>query len=768
MAIGIRIRGLVQGVGFRPTVWRVAHELNLKGDIRNDGDGVWIRLNTQLASDADTFCELLQKELPSLARIDEIEIDQSINDFAASEFSITHSEATTPLTGIVPDSATCADCLKELKDPKDHRYHYPFINCTNCGPRLSIIKAIPYDRANTSMSVFKLCAACEKEYLDPADRRYHAQPNACADCGPKIWLDDIRDTEQVFRDAQKLLKQGGILAIKGIGGFHLACDAHNAEAVDLLRKRKRRYGKPFALMARDMAVIADYCDISKDEAELLQSPAAPIVLLNKKPDGKALAPSVAADQRDLGFMLPYSPIHHLLLESWDTPLIMTSGNLSDKPQCTDNDDAATRLHDIADKALLHNREIVNRVDDSVVRFMNERPRFYRRARGYAPAPLILDESFTNTSPILALGAELKNTICLLNKTRATISQHLGDLEDARTSDEFIRTVKLYSQVFDFRPTHIAVDKHPNYRSTLYGKELAAEMDLPIEEVQHHHAHIASVMAENGLAIDHKPILGIALDGLGYGDDGTLWGGEFLEVDFKTYKRLGHINSVAMPGATKAILEPWRNLYAQLKHHHSWQMITKEHSQLPIVQYLLSQPVDMLDHMIQAKINSPLSSSAGRLFDALAAALGIHHERVYHEGQAAIALEQLALSTNSEGPDYHFQVENHGSELTLETRSLWSALFKDLQSGVSRSAIARGFHRGFADSISNLAIKLCEQNNLDTVALSGGVFQNKIIFESCINDMTQKGLRVISHEKLPSNDGGISLGQATIAAARHSS
>jgi len=639
MTFELRIRGLVQGVGFRPTVWHVAHTLGLSGDVRNDGEGVLIRLSDVTEEDIDNFIRKLRSDLPPLAEIEEIVVHPA-SEFEARGFSILASAATAPLTGIVPDAATCPDCRAEIHNPKDRRHHYPFTNCTHCGPRLSIIRAIPYDRASTSMSVFPMCEQCAAEYTDPANRRYHAQPNACPECGPHLWIEGAAEGDPLSI-AQACLHEGGILALKGIGGFHLACDATNPQAVQRLRRRKRRYAKPFALMARDLDVIGGYARFDATAEQLLRSPAAPIVLLPAR-EGAGLPSEIAPDSHELGFMLPYSPLHHLLLADWEQPLVMTSGNLSDEPQCVENQDAIERLGPLADCLLLHDRDIVNRVDDSVVRTMAGAPRLIRRARGYAPAPLRVDASFVDTPPILALGGDLKNTFCQLQGRNATLSQHLGDLHEAHTSDEFVHTVALYRELFDFHPCHIAVDCHPGYRSHRMGKELAQALDVPLTEVQHHHAHIASVMAEHGLPIDHPPLIGIALDGLGFGGDGTLWGGEILLANFQDYRRIAHLEAMPLPGGDRAAVEPWRNLYARLAENELLQDLSQKYPDIPAIAFVQEQPLDLLQQMRARGINSPPSSSAGRLFDAVAAALDLHKEKIQQEGQAAMALEQLAL------------------------------------------------------------------------------------------------------------------------------
>ena len=766
MNVGLRIRGLVQGVGFRPTVWHVANQLALRGDVRNDGDGVWVRLLDVTRNEVDSFCRRLRDALPPLARIDELQTVESIEGFDVHDFDIVASDSTTPLTGIVPDAATCPACLADIRDPDNRRYRYPFTNCTHCGPRLSIIRAIPYDRANTSMSVFPMCPACESEYRNPADRRYHAQPNACGDCGPALTITGSEDSKtDAIEVAVAALRSGKIIAIKGIGGFHLACDAHNQSAVDTLRQRKRRYAKPFALMARDLDIVERYCHVDTASRALLTSPAAPILLLRNRDGAPRLPESIAPDQVYLGFMLPYSPIHHLLLETWDAPLVMTSGNLSDEPQCIDNTEAAGKLSAIADITLLHDRDIVNRVDDSVIRVMAGKPRLLRRARGYAPAPLKLHESFRQAPSVLALGGELKNTICLLKDGQATVSQHLGDLENASTSDEFERTTSLYRRLFAFEPELIAIDKHPDYRSSRYGRDLVAREERGLVTVQHHHAHIASLMAEAGYPLDSQAVLGIALDGLGFGEDQTIWGGEFLLANFRKHTRVARLMPAAMPGGTQSIREPWRNLWAQLHANARWESTVGQHADLPIIQYLMAQPLDMLEQMQRRAINTPMTSSAGRLFDAVAAALSLHHERVYQEGQAAIALEQLALQAPLEETAYPIDWEAQENLFQSNHRAFWQALFSDLASGVDREVIAARFHRGLGNALCQLAAELSKTQTLDTIALSGGVWQNQFLLEYCMRQLQQDGLTVLHHEHVPSNDGGLSLGQAAIAAAR---
>ncbi len=765
----IRVRGLVQGVGFRPTVWRIANDLGLHGDVRNDGDGVLIRVSGASAS-LDEFCARLRAEGPPRGRIDVLERSRDAVPAADVGFEIVASDAGEVHTGVVADAATCAACHAEIIDPDDRRYRYPFTNCTHCGPRLSIVRGIPYDRANTSMAVFPMCPACAAEYADPADRRFHAQPNACPVCGPRVWLEDGRGRaidhtgEDAIAAASRLLAEGRILAVKGIGGFHLACDAGDERAVAELRARKRRYRKPFALMARDLDVVRRYCTVDTAGAQLLTGSAAPVVLLPA--DGaEQAAGEVAPGQTTLGFMLPYSPVHQLLLADWERPLVMTSGNLSEEPQCIDNHDAGQRLHDLADAWLLHDREIVNRVDDSVVRIMHARPRLLRRARGYAPAPIPLPTGFADAPPVLALGGELKNTICLLKDGHAILSQHLGDLEDARTADEFERTVGLYLELFQHRPQALAVDLHPDYRSTRYGEALAASDGLPLLGVQHHFAHIASVLADNGRPLDTDPVLGVALDGLGYGTDGTIWGGEFLLADYRGFGRLAHLKPTPLPGGTRAILEPWRNTYAHLVTHVGWQAFVDGHGDLELADWLQQQPLGVLAGMLERGLNAPPSSSCGRLFDAVAAALDVSREVVSYEGQAAIELEALAVGIDTADMAYAFGIDRSGELPQLDPAPMWRALLADLRAATDRRLIAARFHAGLADAVAGLAATLAAEQGVDSVALSGGVMQNKTLFEGLCVRLEGAGLEVLTQQQVPANDGGLSLGQAVVAAAQ---
>jgi hydrogenase maturation protein HypF len=635
------------------------------------------------------------------------------------------------------------------------------------------VQAIPYDRANTSMRVFPMCAACRAEYENPADRRFHAQPNACPVCGPRVWLvdaagDEIKpapgDSLDAIQLASVMLAAGRILAIKGIGGFHLVCDAGRPESVAQLRRRKGRYHKPFALMARDLAVIRRYVRVSETEASWLQSPAAPILLLQRNGEDK-LPTALAPGQRTLGFMLPYSPLHHLLLAGWERPLVMTSGNFSEEPQCTDNQEAASRLQPLADAWLLHDREIVNRVDDSVVRVMDDAPRLLRRARGYAPNPLALPPGFEQAEELLALGGELKNTFCLLKDGQAILSQHLGDLENELAFKDFTHTLELFGRLFEHRPKTLVGDLHPNYRTTRYGRARAREQGLVWRQVQHHHAHITSVLAEHQWPLDAGQVLGIALDGSGYGTDGSIWGGEFLLADYLGCERLGWLRPAPLPGGAQAILQPWRNSFAQLHSLFGWDMVKQRWGGLEAVQWLDRQPLELLAGMIERGLNAPLTSSCGRLFDALAGLLGICREGISYEGQAAIELEALIdPSQFADQPGYPFDPVTSSEGLILDPTPLWEAVLSDLQQTVPATIAAR-FHAGLADALAELAIRLARRHGIETVALSGGVFQNRTLFERVVAKLRIAGLKPLTHRVVPTNDGGISLGQAVIAAAR---
>lgn len=831
----IRVRGTVQGVGFRPAVYRLAKACGLKGEVCNDGEGVLI-LASGRAESLEKFVQQLQKECPPLARIETIIRQPYSGDRNFDDFAIAPSNLGLVRTEIAPDAATCPMCKQETLDPFSRWYRYPFTNCTHCGPRLSIIGAIPYDRQRTSMAAFAMCPDCQSEYQDVDHRRFHAQPVACHICGPQAWLeraDGKPITASMFSmlddvDAVcTLLQKGEIVAIKGLGGIHLACDATNEAVVQKLRHRKQRYHKPFALMARDMTVIEAYCIPNAQEREALASPAAPIVLIQKKGMGHGawghgdteitdsltqnsplIAPSVAPGQNTLGFMLPYTPLHHLILRRMDRPIVLTSGNLADQPQCIDNDEARRKLGGIADYLLLHNRDIVNRVDDSVVRvvgtgdggqgdtsaatrqrgtnidenlslsdqlpitnYQSPRLQILRRARGYAPAPISLPPGFKVVPRILAMGSELKNTFCLLREGQAILSQHLGDLEDAAAFHAYHETLNLYLRLFEHQPVAIAIDCHPEYLSTKLGQELAAANYLRLYRIQHHHAHIAACMAENGVDLDAPPVLGVALDGLGYGQDGTLWGGEFLLADYRGFKRLGTFKPVVMIGGEQAIYQPWRNTYAHLLAAFQWPDIQQKYGDLELFAFLEQQPCHLLNQMVEKGINSPLASSCGRLFDAVAAAIGIYREECSYEGQGAIEME--AIVDIEEQLAYPFTIGNLDQlgqaecKFCIEPQPMWQALLNDLQQHIPKSVIAARFHNGLANVIVTMVNHLCHQQAIHQVVLTGGVFQNRILLEQVSRQLTEMGIIVLTHRLVPPNDGGLSLGQAAIACAQFS-
>ncbi|MEH2037798.1 carbamoyltransferase HypF [Nostoc sp.] len=772
----IRVRGTVQGVGFRPTVYRLAKACGLRGDVCNDGQGVLIRVSGSDEALTD-FVARLQTECPPLARINQLTRTIYEGEFKFDNFVISNSVSNAIKTEITPDAATCPQCQKEIFDPFSRFYRYPFTNCTHCGPRLSIIRAIPYDRCNTSMSAFAVCSECGKEYHDVENRRFHAQPVACHVCGPTAWLeraDGKSVTASMFSmlddvDAVcSLLQKGEIVAIKGLGGIHLACDATQETAVQKLRQRKKRYHKPFALMGRDVEIIEQYCIVNAKEKELLTSSAAPIVLLQAS-DKKQLASSVALGQNTLGFMLPYTPLHHLILRRMNRPIVLTSGNLADEPQCIDNDEAREKLGTIADYFLFHNREIINRVDDSVVRVLGDKVQTIRRARGYAPASISLPLGFHNVPQILAMGSELKNTFCLLREGKAILSQHLGDLENAAAFNTYQDTLNLYLNLFEHQPEIIAIDKHPEYLSSKLGKEFADTNQIKIYPVQHHHAHIAACMAENGIPLDSPPILGIALDGLGYGNDGKLWGGEFLLADYRKFERLATFKPVAMIGGEQAIYQPWRNTYAQLLAANLWDDCEQKYTDLEIFKFLKNKPLKLLNQLIEKGINSPPASSVGRLFDAVAAAIGIYRDECSYEGQAAIAMEAIvnvsSLNNDKETLIYPFNFSFSDSIYCIDPHPMWQALLNDLQQQIPQPVMAAKFHKGLANAIVEMVKHLSQENLINQVALTGGVFQNCILLDQVTKRLETLGIKVLTHSLVAANDGGLSLGQAVIASAQ---
>jgi hydrogenase maturation protein HypF len=775
----VRVRGLVQGVGFRPTVWRLARQFRLRGWVGNDGAGVSALL-CGAPDDIAGLVDALQRAPPPLARIDGIERTPVCAAPDCPDFRIIASRSGEIHTGVVPDAATCPACRDEIFDPEARRYRYPFANCTHCGPRLSIIEAIPYDRATTTMRSVRMCAACAAEYRDPADRRFHAQPIACAACGPRVWLAPEAAGDDAVDVAHALLLAGRIVAVKALGGFHLACDATDAMAVARLRQAKQRDAKPFALMARDVEVIRRYAVVTDADSAALQSPAAPIVVLQAKAstdtpppferggisfDASTL-PGVAPGLASLGFMLPSTPLHQLLLRDIDRPLVMTSGNLADEPQCIGNDEALTRLRGIADNFLLHDRDIARRVDDSVVRVMGGAVRVLRRARGYAPAPLPLPHGFTAAPPVLAMGGELKSTFGLLRDGEVVLSHHMGDLENAPSFTDYRRSIQQYCELFAHAPQAVAVDRHPDYLSTKLGRELAGHDALPVLSVQHHHAHLAACMAENGVPLDAEPVLGVVLDGLGWGDDDTIWGGEFLLGDYRRFHRLASFNPVAMPGGARATREPWRNTYAHIAATLGWSGFVVKYGQTELGFYLAGKPVAVLGGMIARHVNAPLASSCGRLFDAVAAAVGFCRDRALYEGQPAMLLEAVAdnAALADDRAAYPFTIAEAPSAglLHLDPTPMWVALLDDIVADTPVPVIAARFHAGLAIAIARMVAALRVTGR---VALSGGVFQNRLLLEQVMRHLTAQGLEVLTHRSVPANDGGLALGQAAVAAAR---
>ncbi len=765
LAISLIIRGQVQGVGFRPTVWRLARECGLTGDVKNTGEGVEVRLWGEMA---ERFEAILKANLPVLARIDSI-VRYSLSGSAPQSFEIVSSQDGGAMQlAVTPDMATCPDCLDEIRDPSDRRYRYPFNNCTNCGPRFTIVQSGPYDRARTTMAPFVMCEECANEFANPADRRFHAQPVACPRCGPKVWIEGLKSGTRVEADDSPrlladLILAGHIVAIRGLGGVHLACDATNAKAVEALRIRKRRKAKAFAMMARDLEVIGRYVAISAAEKAQLTSPAAPILLLYRA--GEALPEAVAPGLSRLGFMLPYTPLHHLMFEHLDRPLIMTSGNISGHPQCTTNEEIRDKLSDLADFALMHDREIANRIDDSVLTVELGKARILRRARGYAPQAITLPDDFPQESCLLAMGSELKNTFCLTQKGQAILSQHMGDLEDGATNDEQRHNLALFSSLFHHHADQLIVDAHPDYLSTRYGYEIAE--GRPVREVQHHHAHIAACMAENGVRLADGPVLGVALDGTGLGDDGTIWGGELLLADYQGYRRLAHLKPVPLPGGAAAVREPWRNAYAHIVSGMGWPQFADRFACLDLVERFGAQPLATLDAMMRQGMNAPLSSSCGRLFDAAAALCGVAWGRQSFEGEAAMLLEAAIdrqCLKDEEGAAYPFVIRA-GDPLQLDPAPALEAMLADRLSGASTGLQSSRFHLGLAEALARVILMLAHQQRINIVALSGGCFQNATLFALLHDRLASEGLQILSHSKVPCNDGGLSLGQAAIGLAR---
>lgn len=749
-AVHIHITGIVQGVGFRPFVYNLAAQYGVCGWVSNNASGVNIEIEGSQTA-ITGFIAAIKRKAPPLAVIDTITVE-SCEPCGYVGFSIRPSVDGNSKTALVsPDVATCPNCVEELMRPTDRRFRYPFINCTDCGPRFTIIQDIPYDRQATTMCRFTMCPACQAEYDDPVNRRFHAQPNACQVCGPAYRLVDsagrlMADSGDIFVTAAKLVADGFILAIKGIGGYHLAVNAKDKAAVAKLRTRKVREDKPFAVMAGSLAEVKRQCLVSAAAEQLLTSAARPIVLLAKGP-GYSLADGIAVGNPYVGVMLPYAPVHYLLLSS-DDVWVMTSGNTSDEPIAYRDDDALARLSSIADYFLLHDREIYCRADDSVVRVVEDKPYFIRRSRGYVPAPIHLARVLP---PILAVGGELKNTFCLTRGRQAFLSSHIGDLENLPTYQSFIEAIEHFKRLLSVTPQVVACDLHPEYLSTKY----AATLTLPIIAVQHHHAHIAAVMAEHHL---RGPVIGIAFDGTGYGPDGTLWGGEFLVAKLTTYHRAGYLRALPLPGGAKAIREPWRPALWWLKELYGPDFVNRD---LPLTRKLPTG-WELVLSAAEKGINTPLSSGAGRLFDTVAALLGIR-QTINYEGQAAIELELAAQGCVGRVlPCSICEIEG---KWVLDYRPLLAALCQELQAGVAISQLAADFHTTLAAATCEVTAKISQTTGIREIVLSGGVFQNITLLSQIIGMLAQYGLKIYLHRQVPPNDGGLALGQAMIAGER---
>ena len=749
----IIIKGIVQGVGFRPFIHKLVQNYNLSGWVVNSNQGVEIEVEGK-TEEINSFVSDIKNKLPPLARIEKIEVNQ-LPLIGYKEFSIKKSivKEENSFVLVSPDISICEDCLQELFDPHNRRFRYPFINCTNCGPRFTIIKDIPYDREKTTMSIFKMCPQCQSEYENIEDRRYHAQPNACADCGPQVFLYQnkrkIEGIDDPIEEAVKLLKEGKIGAIKGLGGFHLACDATNNKAIARLRRLKNREDKPFAIMSFNLEKIMQYCKIGEKEKEWLVNRARPIVLLKKK-ENNLISPLVAPNNNCLGVMLPYTPLHYLLLKDYFTALIMTSGNITDQPIIGDNLEALEKLDGIVDFFLLYDRDIFNRCDDSVIKIINDDNVFFRRSRGFVPHPIILDFKLKE---VLALGGELKNTISFSKENYIFLSQYLGDLKSVETLEFFKESITSFKKMFRVKPEIIACDLHPDYLSTQYAEEIKVKEGLKLVKVQHHHAHIVSCMAENKVK---EKVIGVAYDGTGYGDDGNIWGGEFLLCDLKKYFRVGHLKYYPLPGGDKAIVEPWRMAYSYL---YSIYGSKAKMLDIDFNRRMDYAKLSIIEKMIDKNINSPLTSSCGRLFDAASSLIGIRDE-ISYEGQAAMELESFCASGIKER--YEFSTYKEEEKFIIDPREIFIDIIADLKKGLAKKVMAAKFHNTVAEFTLNLCGKIRENTGINEIALSGGVFQNKYLTEKVVFLLEDKGFKVYIQRKVPPNDGGISLGQAVVA------
>jgi hydrogenase maturation protein HypF len=747
----ISVGGIVQGVGFRPFIYRLAQRFGITGYVLNNPEGVMIEAEGPLAG-VSGLLSAIGAEAPPQARIDTLSA-HFLNTVGDQAFAIRDSSYSAERTVLIsPDIATCEDCLRELRDNDDRRYRYPFTNCTNCGPRYTIIRDIPYDRANTTMNIFPMCPECGREYEDPLNRRFHAEPNACPVCGPAVVLRDQAGSVVAVDDpvaaARKALRAGKIVAVKGLGGFHLAVDATDDDAVRRLRRRKQREEKPLAVMAMDIGAIRTFAVVGDEEERVLMNPSRPIVLLRKQA-GSALADSVAPGNRNIGVMLPYTPLHHLLLEGDLPVVVMTSGNLSEEPIAIDMDDAVGRLGAVADIYLDHDREILSRCDDSVVRVVNDEMLFLRRSRGWVPLPVGLDG---DPPTILACGAHLKNTVAVTRGSQVFLSQHIGDLENLPAFEFFRSSIELLGRIVRVEPEVVAYDLHPDYLSTRFA------LDLPVATrigVQHHHAHIASCLGEAGI---DGPVIGLALDGTGYGPDGTVWGCEILQATRRAYERLGHLEQVAMPGGEVAVKRPWRMALSHLVNAFGDGL-----GNLDLVGLLGqgSSEIETVLSMLNRGVNCPITSSCGRLFDAVSSLCGVR-DKVTYEGQAAIELEMTI--DEAETGTYGVEIEECKGSLVIAAGALIRAIVEDLRAGVGRGTVGAKFHNWVVKSLVETAREVRRRNGLDIVALSGGCFQNEILLRRTYAALEAEDFKVIINRRVPANDGGISFGQVVVAAA----
>lgn len=750
----IVVEGVVQGVGFRPFVYRLAERHRLSGSVRNDGRGVVVDVQGRAAA-LERFLDELATASPRPACAQRMTVVWAEPRADAATFTIDASRREgEPAVHPPPDLAVCEACLAELRDPADRRHRYPFLNCTACGPRFTIIRALPYDRERTAMAGFTMCSACRAEYGDPRDRRFHAEPTACPACGPRLALRNAdgapRPSADPLHDAAAALRAGRIVAVKGLGGYHLACDATNGAAVRELRRRKRREAKPLAVMVADLEVARRLCDVSDAEAALLASPARPIVLLARRATG-GVADEVAPRCRDLGVMLPYTPLHHLLLEAASVPLVMTSGNASDEPIAFDDADALERLRGIADLFLLHDRPIEIRCDDSVARVVRGAPMLLRRSRGWVPLAIRLPVAAAR--PILACGGQLKSVVGLARGRDVFLSQHVGDLDDARAWRAFAEAVEHLRRLLDVTPAVVVHDLHPDYRSTVYARSL-----LGVERVavQHHHAHVASCLADNGI---DAPVIGVAWDGTGYGPDGSVWGGEFLVADLSGFERAGHLEPVPLAGGEAAVREPWRMAAVLLRAAYGPAM---DRLDLAFVRRLDRAAWRVLERAAERGLNAPPTSSAGRLFDAVASLLGLG-DRVAFEAQAAMELE--AQAEPEADRTYAVSLREADGQVVVSTPAIVRGVAEDLLAGTTTARIAARFHATLAEVIGAVCDTLRRRTGLGRAALSGGVFQNAWLLRAAIARLEARGFEVLSHQQVPPNDGGLALGQAAVAARR---